>query len=33
LVTHHFPLSKSADALTLASRVTDSVKAVIHPQI
>jgi L-iditol 2-dehydrogenase len=32
LITHHFPLSQTADALTLASRVTDSVKAVIHPQ-
>jgi L-iditol 2-dehydrogenase len=33
LVTHHFPLAESADALTLGSRVTDSVKAVIHPQL
>jgi L-iditol 2-dehydrogenase len=32
LITHHFPLAESADALTLASRVPDSVKAVIHPQ-
>ena len=32
LVTHHFPLAESADALTLGSRVKDSVKAVIHPQ-
>jgi L-iditol 2-dehydrogenase len=32
LVTHHFPLADSADALTLAGRVTDSIKAVIHPQ-
>jgi L-iditol 2-dehydrogenase len=32
LVTHHFPLAESADALTLSSRVPDSVKAVIHPQ-
>ncbi|MET0452716.1 MAG: NAD(P)-dependent alcohol dehydrogenase [Mycobacterium sp.] len=32
LVTHHFPLAESADALTLASRVQDSIKAVIHPQ-
>ena len=32
LVTHHFPLAESADALTLGSRVTDSVKAVVHPQ-
>jgi L-iditol 2-dehydrogenase len=33
LVTHHFPLAEAADALTLASRVTDSVKAVVHPQL
>jgi L-iditol 2-dehydrogenase len=33
LVTHHFSLAESADALTLASRVPDSVKAVIHPQL
>lgn len=33
LVTHHFPLADAADALTLGSRVTDSVKAVIHPQL
>ncbi len=32
LVTHHFSLAESADALTLGSRVKDSVKAVIHPQ-
>jgi L-iditol 2-dehydrogenase len=32
-VTHHFPLAEAADALTLASRVTDSVKAVVHPQL
>ncbi|HEV7420151.1 MAG TPA: NAD(P)-dependent alcohol dehydrogenase [Mycobacterium sp.] len=32
LITHHFPLAQSADALTLASRVKDSIKAVIHPQ-
>jgi L-iditol 2-dehydrogenase len=32
LITHHFPLAESADALTLASRVKDSIKAVIHPQ-
>lgn len=32
LVTHHFGLAEAADALTLGSRVTDSVKAVIHPQ-
>jgi len=33
MVTHHFPLGESADALTLGTRVTDSVKAVIHPQL
>lgn len=33
LVTHHFPLAEAADALTLSSRVSDSVKAVIHPQL
>jgi L-iditol 2-dehydrogenase len=32
LVTHHFPLADSAEALTLGSRVPDSIKAVIHPQ-
>ncbi|MGH3413974.1 MAG: alcohol dehydrogenase catalytic domain-containing protein [Marmoricola sp.] len=32
LVTHHFPLAGTAEALTLAGRVPDSVKAVIHPQ-
>lgn len=32
LVTHHFGLAETADALTLGSRVADSVKAVIHPQ-
>lgn len=32
LITHHFALADTADALTLAQRVTDSVKAVIHPQ-
>lgn len=32
LVTHHFPLAEAADALTLARRVEDSVKAVVHPQ-
>jgi L-iditol 2-dehydrogenase len=32
LVTHHFSLAESEDALTLSSRVSDSVKAVIHPQ-
>lgn len=33
LVTHHFPLAEAADALTLGSRVGDSVKAVVHPQL
>ena len=33
LVTHHFPQAQSADALTLGGRVSDSVKAVIHPQL
>lgn len=32
LITHHFPLTETADAITLGSRVSDSVKAVIHPQ-
>jgi L-iditol 2-dehydrogenase len=32
LVTHHFPLDETEDALTLGGRVADSVKAVIHPQ-
>jgi L-iditol 2-dehydrogenase len=32
LITHHFNLEESADALTLSSRVSDSVKAVVHPQ-
>ncbi len=32
LITHHFTLAEAADALTLGSRVPDSVKAVIHPQ-
>ena len=32
LVTHHFPLEETEDALTLGGRVADSVKAVIHPQ-
>lgn len=32
LITHHFNLEESADALTLGSRVSDSVKAVVHPQ-
>jgi L-iditol 2-dehydrogenase len=33
LITHHFPLAEAADALTLSSRVGDSIKAVIHPQL
>jgi L-iditol 2-dehydrogenase len=32
LITHHFGLAQTAEALTLSSRVPDSVKAVIHPQ-
>lgn len=32
LVTHRFPLEKSAEALTLGSRVPDSIKAVVRPQ-
>ena len=32
LITHHFTLDQTQDALLLASTVTDSVKAVIHPQ-
>lgn len=32
LITHHFGLAETADALTLGSRIKDSVKAVIHPQ-
>lgn len=32
LITHHFGLEEAAEALTLSSRVGDSVKAVIHPQ-
>lgn len=32
LITHHFPLEQTADALTLGRRVTDSVKAIVHPQ-
>lgn len=32
LVTHRFPLDKTADAITLAKHVPDSVKAVINPQ-
>jgi L-iditol 2-dehydrogenase len=32
LVTHHFGLDETLDALLLAGRVPDSVKAVVHPQ-
>jgi L-iditol 2-dehydrogenase len=32
LVTHHFPLAETADALMLGKSVPDSIKAVIHPQ-
>ncbi|MBA2716089.1 MAG: NAD(P)-dependent alcohol dehydrogenase [Propionibacteriales bacterium] len=32
LITHHFPLNQTEEALTLSSRVPDAVKAVIHPQ-
>lgn len=32
LITHHFGLEETKDALLLSSRVPDSVKAVIHPQ-
>jgi L-iditol 2-dehydrogenase len=32
LITHHFRLDQTEDALTLGSRVPDSVKAIIHPQ-
>ncbi|WP_310964653.1 alcohol dehydrogenase catalytic domain-containing protein [Nocardioides terrisoli] len=32
LITHHFGLDEAADALTLSSRVSDSVKAFVHPQ-
>jgi L-iditol 2-dehydrogenase len=31
LVTHHFSLDETADALLLSRRVPDSIKAVIHP--
>jgi L-iditol 2-dehydrogenase len=33
IVTHHFPLSQTADALMLGKRVPDSMKAIIHPQM
>lgn len=32
LITHHCTLEQTAEALTLAERVPDSVKAVVHPQ-
>jgi L-iditol 2-dehydrogenase len=32
LVTHHFPLDRAEEAITLGSRVADSMKAIIHPQ-
>jgi L-iditol 2-dehydrogenase len=32
LVTHHFSLPETAQALTLSGTVPDSVKAVVHPQ-
>ncbi|GAA3716843.1 NAD(P)-dependent alcohol dehydrogenase [Microlunatus aurantiacus] len=32
LITHHFPLAETRDALLLGRTVTDSIKAVIHPQ-
>ena len=32
LITHHFPLEKTEEALLLGSTVSNSVKAVIHPQ-
>jgi L-iditol 2-dehydrogenase len=32
IITHRFPLSGSEDALTLAARVPDSMKAVVYPQ-
>jgi len=32
IVTHRFPLPRSEEALTLAGRVPDSMKAVIYPQ-
>lgn len=33
IVTHHFPLAQTADALLLGRMVPDSVKAIIHPQL
>lgn len=32
MVTHHFPLEQTKDALLIGRTVPDSVKAVIHPQ-
>jgi len=32
LVTHHFPLSRTEEAIILGAHVPDSMKAVIHPQ-
>lgn len=32
IVTHHFGLAETEDAITLAARVPDSMKAIIHPQ-
>jgi L-iditol 2-dehydrogenase len=32
LVTHHFPLAETGEALALSSHVPDSIKAIIHPQ-
>lgn len=32
LITHHFPLDRTRDALLLGRTVSDSIKAVIHPQ-
>lgn len=32
LITHHFTLEQTEDALLLGSTVPDSIKAVIHPQ-
>lgn len=32
IITHHFPLDVSEEAITLASSVPDSMKAIIHPQ-
>ena len=32
IVTHRFPLAQAEEALTLAGRVADSMKAVVYPQ-